>query len=369
MKTLGFYLSKRFLFAITAVFALCFVLVFMIDFIEQLRVASGKKDAPISVVLLLVLLRVPAFLEMILPFAVLIGSIGAFLTLSRSSELVIIRAAGISVWQFVKPGLFVAALVGVATTTLYNPLAAAAKDYADRLVLQAFAEKKATVETSGEGAWMRQDSVDGPSVLHARIAAGLRSQDRDRSVVSLGGVTVLQFDRNNKFVERIEAKTATLRHGYWELETVSVSAPGMETGHYNKYFSSTNLDPTHVTQTITAPESVSFWELPRFIELVEKSGLPALQYKLQYETLIARPLLMITMVLVAATCSLRPFRFGKIQTMVITGLTAGFVFYIFGELSRQLGVTGFVSTSVAVWAPGGMASFLALTVLLHQEDG
>lgn len=361
MKTLGFYIAKRFLLTISTAFMLCFALVFLVDFMERLREAGGKTDVPMPTLLLLVLLRVPAFLEMILPFAVLIGSVGAFLTLSRSSELVIIRAAGVSVWQFVRPGLIVALALGAATTLLYNPLAAAAKDYADRLTAEIFKDQKSLLQAGGGGSWLRQDGVDGPSILHWRIAAG--------KGLSLAGVTVLQFDSNNKFVERIEAKTATLRQGCWALENVDVTSPGTGPRHYSQYLLSTHLDPAQAMQRVRTPESVSFWELPEVIDFVSKSGLPATQYRLQRELLLARPLLMATMVLLAATASLRSFRFGKIQTMVIAGLTAGFAFYVFGELSRQLGVTGFVPIWVAAWAPGGIASFLALTVLLHQEDG
>ncbi len=75
------------------------------------------------------------------------------------------------------------------------------------------------------------------------------------------------------------------------------------------------------------------------------------------------------MVLIAATCSLKPFRFGKIQTMVLTGLTGGFGFFIFSELSRKIGVSGLVPVTVAAWGPPIVALLLAATVLLHQEDG
>jgi len=74
-------------------------------------------------------------------------------------------------------------------------------------------------------------------------------------------------------------------------------------------------------------------------------------------------------VLIAATCSLRSFRFGGVQTMVIAGLSAGFAFFVFSELSRKVGVSGLVSPTVAAWAPVLVACFLAATVLLHQEDG
>jgi lipopolysaccharide export system permease protein len=78
---------------------------------------------------------------------------------------------------------------------------------------------------------------------------------------------------------------------------------------------------------------------------------------------------MICMVLLAATCALKPFRFGKIQTMVIAGLSAGFAFFVLVELSRKLGASGYITAGVAAWGPIAIASLVAMTVLLHQEDG
>jgi lipopolysaccharide export system permease protein len=78
---------------------------------------------------------------------------------------------------------------------------------------------------------------------------------------------------------------------------------------------------------------------------------------------------MVAMVLLAATCALKPFRFGKIQTMVIAGLGGGFAFFILVELSRKLGISGVISAGMAAWAPIAIASLSALTLLLHQEDG
>ena len=90
---------------------------------------------------------------------------------------------------------------------------------------------------------------------------------------------------------------------------------------------------------------------------------------MQYALLLSRPLLLMAMVLLAATVSLRSFRSGGIQTMVITGMVGGFGFFLLAEVSRQIGVAGLVSPAAAVWVPIGLALLVSLTVLLHQEDG
>ena len=118
------------------------------------------------------LLRLPAFSEILLSFAVLVGSIGALLSLNRKSELIVMRAGGMSVWQFLRPGLAVALVLGVFAVTVYNPLAAAARSEAERLRRRGFRRRKPTCwRPPGRGSWLRQDGADGQSVMSARAAA------------------------------------------------------------------------------------------------------------------------------------------------------------------------------------------------------
>ena len=360
VNTLGRYFIVKLITMIVVVYGVCIMLVFFIDFVEMMREAA-KVDISAAQVVFLTLLRLPSFAELILPFAVLIGSIAAFLMLSRSSELVIVRASGLSVWQFPMPAILVGLLIGILAVTVYNPLAAQAKLAADQMFADTFAAKGTGQDKSNTATWIRQDGPDGQSILFARAAANRGTK--------LAGLTLLQFDLNKKFIERIEADKANLRQGYWEMENANVSSSGALPQFYKRYLVSTFLDFNQVTEGVDTVESVSFWDLPEFIDFAGKAGLSTIAYKLQYQQLLARPFLMVAMVLLAATCALKPFRFGKIQTMVVAGLSGGFGFFILVELSRKLGMSGCITAGVAAWAPIAIGSLLALTILLHQEDG
>jgi lipopolysaccharide export system permease protein len=360
--TIQRYISRRFLTTITGSFMLCATLIFMIDTVELLR-ESGKFGAvPAWMIAWMALLRLPAFTELTLPFTVLVGAIGAFLLLSRGSELTIVRASGMSVWQFMFPGIFVAFLIGVLSITLFNPLAASARSEAERVFQKAFGRETSLLSRNTDGAqWLRQDGRDGASVISSKTAS-----DRGRK---LGGVMVLQYDTKGHFIERADAKWAILGEGYWELQDVKISRFGQETEIYQKYIVSTYLTPERVADALGTVNTVSFWQLPAFIELAEKAGLSAQQYRVQYALLLSRPFLLAGMVLLAATVSLRSFRSGGIQTMVITGIVGGIGFFLLAEVSRQIGVSGLASADAAAWVPVLAVSMLSLTVLLHQEDG
>jgi lipopolysaccharide export system permease protein len=182
-------------------------------------------------------------------------------------------------------------------------------------------------------------------------------------------VIVFQYDAQGRFVERIDADRASLSEGFWDLKRALVSRPGREPEMFDTYTVSTYLTRARVGDALGSEIAVSFWQLPELIELAEKTGLSAGRYKMQYALLVSRPMLLIAMVVLAATVSLRSFRSGGIQTMVLTGMIGGIGFFLLTEVSRQVGVAGLVSPGAAVWVPIGIALLVSLTVLLHQEDG
>jgi len=355
------YIAFRVLTMIGAMFALCLVIIFMIDLVELLRIAGKTGKAPFSEVLAIVLLRLPSFGELTMPFSILTGTITAFLLLNRSAEIIVTRAAGMSVWQFVMPAVLVTLTLGLFAVGVYNPLAASARAASERAYAKAFGEQPSLLDSGGSGRWLRQDGVDGSSVLSAKTAA-----DQGQS---LGTVEVVQFDRRGQFVEYVTADSAQLHDGFWQLGNAVVARPRLPPEHYPAYEVSTYLTPTQVRESLGSEFSVSFWQLPGLIDLAEKAGLPANPFRVQYASLLSKPFLFAAMVLLAATVALRTFRFGKIQTMVVTGLVCGFGFFIVAEVVRQMGVAGLCSSLAAGFAPVAVAGLMSATVLLHQEDG
>ena len=361
--TFARYVSMRFLTAIFAVTLVCVLLLLLADMIELLRRAGKDDGSEIGAATLIAisLLRLPSRTEIILPFTVLIGSISALLMLSRKSELVVARAAGMSVWQFILPGIFVALAIGVFMVTVYSPLSSVARSQSERLYAEAFDKESSFLATSKAGAWLRQDGVDGQSVMHANLVSNRG--------LSLSGVSVWHYNKDKNFFERIEAKSADLKKGFWVLKDATISAAGREPEFYESYLVSTHLTPTHVNDSLGSVSSVSFWELPNFIDLADKAGLPATRHKMRYQMLLSLPALLAVMVLLAATCSLQSFRFGKVQTMALIGLGSGFLFFMFREVSHNIGRSGLAAPEVAAWAPAAIGALLAATVLLHREDG
>ena len=138
---------------------------------------------------------------------------------------------------------------------------------------------------------------------------------------------------------------------------------------FPEYLVPTALSAEQVRESFPSPKNISFWDLPTYIELAEDAGLPAAQYRLQQQSLLARPLLLAAMVIIAATVSLRLYRLGNVGRMMVGGVLAGFMLYVVGKLTQDFGSAGLVSPAAAAWVPASMALLMGLTILLHQEDG
>lgn len=360
-RTLTLYFSGKFLKAILGLFLLAAVLIYLFDVLELVRRAGDREGFSVLRVALISLLRVPLLLEQVIPFAVLFGSIAGFVTLSRALELVVTRAAGISVWQFTLPAVLVGLLLGILSVTAYNPAAVWLQQKSDEAAAGLFSTDQGMLMSTTGDVWVRQDGLDGESVLRATqlLDGGAR----------LRGVTLFTFDKTGTFQERIEAKEAVLGRQLWNLKDVTVYTTDADPQRYGSYSVSTYLTPTEVRESIGSPESISFWNLPRFIELASNAGLPAYRYTLQYQTLLARPLLLVAMILIAAAVSLKVSRFGGLARMILGGILSGFVLYVLSELARDFGGAGIVPPFVAAWAPGVFGVLMGLTILLNQEDG
>jgi lipopolysaccharide export system permease protein len=359
--TLSRYFGMRFLYAVFAVFAGGFVLVAMVDFMEMLRRTGDLKNVSTLMVAKISFYRVPFITERVLPFAVLVAAMFCYLNLSRRLELVVARAAGMSAWQFIAPALLLAVLIGAATATVYNPVSATLRERSTRLEAELSGSESTFRASSGIGFWLRQRNEDSQIIINAKTS--------QLQGIQLGGVTVFRFDADGKFRDRIEARSATLERGYWRLDDARFYASGMPAVERDTYRIPTTLTPAQVGESFATPETVPFWQLPSYIEAAENAGLTAAGYRLQYYQLLAQPFYLAAMVLLAASVSLRFFRMGGVQKVVIGGISAGFLLYVIAKFTGDMSKAGLIPPLIAAFLPttiGGLAGFITL---LYQEDG
>ncbi len=360
------YIARRFVWAFAQVFFIFGAIMLLIDMVEQLRRFSDTGIGTAGA-LQLAAMNTPASLYRILPLIVILASILLFLALARTSELVVIRAAGRSALRFLVAPVVMALLIGGLAVSVMNPLVAATQKVYDRLWTSAAAGVQSTLSLSETGLWLRQGSDDGQTVIRAIRA--------NTDGTQLFGVSFQMFDASGLPVSRIEAQSATLVPGAWQLD----GAKRWDMAGANPERTSQTLPegatlPSNLTRegirdSFGEPSAVPFWQLPAYIAGLEKAGFSARAHQVWYQMELAQPLLLVAMVLIAAGFTMRHARAGKGGVLVLLAILGGFFIFFLRNFAQVLGENGQIPIVLAAWAAPAAATLMALGLLLHLEDG
>ncbi|OYV36034.1 MAG: LPS export ABC transporter permease LptG [Acidocella sp. 20-61-6] len=365
--TISMYFGRQFFGAVLMMLVALTALVSLFDFLELLRESASAPAATFGIIVEMEILRSPWMLMQILPFSVLLGGIYSFWRLTRSSELVVARAAGVSVWQFLAVPVLLAALLGLAGTGIISPISALMYGRAETLYDAYLKVGGGPLSVTGGELWVRQSdrglAPNGIAVLHA---ADVRLHDDE---LQTDDVSVLRLSGDTALLQRLEAKHATLVNGSWDLFDVSILQPGASPVKQAELLFPTDLTVHRVQESFASPNSLSFWALPSFIALLKRSGFSPIQHELAFQALLALPLLCATMALVAAGFSMRPSRRGGATRMLVSGVACGFALFMVSEVADQFGTSGAVPVVLAAWAPAVAGLLFAVALLLHLEDG
>ncbi len=364
--TLGFYLARVFMRNVLLVFGLFFFLIIVVDLIELSRDLPKVEGAGLADIFPIALYRAPRLAENVLPFAVMFGASASLLSLNSKLELVVARASGVSVWQFLMPLALTAALLGAVSATIYNPVSLSAVSASRAVEAALFGRLKGNFTNKTRNFWMRVPQENGDIVIRARVAQNAATQ--------LDAVSMYRFAADGKALDRIDAESARFRvtgerFNTYTLTNAIVTVPGESGREVARMEIKVDLTLKRLeTQSVEVSE-IPFWDLPAQAAAAIAAGRNSLPYKTQFQAMLSLPLLFVAMVLLAATVSLRFARFGQSGKAIAGGIIAGFVLYVASRLVITFGSNGLVPPFIAAWSPALIATLICMTVLLHQEDG
>lgn len=362
-STLSLYIGRQFLLSFLAMMAIFMSLILLLDMVELLRRAASKEAVTFAAVIEMALLKLPHMGQLTFPFAVLFGAMAAYWRLSRSHELEVTRAAGVSAWQFLLPALFLAVVLGLFKISAFNPLASITLTRFEFLESRYFKGQGSTLAISENGLWLRQGDRNDQAVIHASKVL------QHGNNVDMFGITVFLYTGNEQFKAQINAEKAVLEDGAWLLSKAWVLEPEGKPVFRPTYRLPTDLTLSRIQNNFAPPETMSFWDLPSFIDRLEKSGFSATRHRLHWHSLLSTPLLLCAMVLIAATFTLRHARRGGTLAVVAGGVMSGFLLYFVSDLVLALGASDTIPVVLAAWTPSGVALLLGVAMLLHLEDG
>ncbi len=358
--TLLWYIGRQYLGLFMMFFFGLATVILLITVVDVIDRVSGK-GADFGVILKLAFMKLPYLTQEVMPFTALFAALATFWRLTRSHELVVTRSAGVSVWQFLLPVLIAGLLLGAMTTSLLNPLASILLSRYEALESSFKGKSSSIFSISKTGLWLRQPGEKGQSVIHAASVT-------PNSMI-LNNVIVFNYEADDRFIGRIDAQSAELREGKWLLFEAWKTAPGVAAEYIETVELSTDLTIEKIQESLADPQTISFWSLPSFIALMKEAGFSAVRHQLQFHRLLATPFLLIAMILLAASFSLRPQRRGRVGLILLGGVMTGFLFYFLSNFVFTLGLSGKIPVVLAAWLPSGVSMMLGVAALLHLEDG
>lgn len=366
------YLARRYLRSFLVIGGAFLAILFLIDVIEQIR-RFADKGVGLAGAAGLAALNITGSLYAILPLLALLAGIAMFLGLSRSSEMVAIRAAGRSGLRSLASPAIMALLLGVAAVAVLNPIVAATGKRYDAAVARVGSGGGQAVSLGKGAVWLRQ----GLPAAEGRAPGGqvvIRAPRASSDATTLYDPTFLLFEPGQGPTRRIEAQSARLENGEWLLTGVKMwplDAPNPEAAAADSRAMRvpTDLTAARIRDGFGAPEAVPVWSLPAFIADLQRAGFSGVRHRVWLWMELARPALMAAMVMLAAAFTMRPMRGRRTGLLVLAAFASGLGLFFLRNLAQVMAEAGQVPAPLAAFAPPLIGAALALTLLLRLEDG
>lgn len=351
MTLLDRYLARTVLFYTFLVMCALLTLGTMFTFLGQ-QDDIGVGSYRVADAFLFTLLNLPKQAFEVLPIGALIGAIVGLGSLARDSELVVVRAAGVSVWRIGYgaglAGLVVMGMMWILGEYVAPPL----EQYARQL--KTFSKFADYNMAGSRSAWVK----DGRRFIN------VQQQSADNM---FGGVYVIEFDAGGELRSVLRAETATLGEGAdWRLDTVAETrfgADGVAAERKPEAALATRINPGFLGLAVVDPDSLPAQGLYSYIAYLQRNGLEAKAYEIAFWSRIARTVAALIVCLLAVPFALGPLRSAGAGARTITGIMVGVVFFLVNRTLENSGAVYDLSPLVVAWLPtAGLAAVTAAAI-------
>jgi lipopolysaccharide export system permease protein len=355
-RRLAFYMVRLFVTRSLAVLVALVLILMTLDLLGEsgkILVVPGNTDADLW---RYVGLRLPILFSRFLPFSVLLGTLIAFVGLNQNSEVVAMKAAGLSAHQILAP--LVLASIGIAAGLFaFNELVVVNSTRA--VTAWSDNDYKPVPPSSGmvSNVWV----MNSDDLVHAGIAGG-RPFTAER---------VELFDRSGGVLQRVirAARAAPRPGGDWQLEDVKIYDANMNVIRTLPRMTALGgLTPNQLTLAKVEPTELPYWTLKKRIAELDAGGRPDDEARAGLAHKIAGPLSTLLMPLLAAVAAFGLARSGQVLLRAVVGMALGFAYFVVDNFSLAMGSAGTYPPLVAAWAPFLLFLLIGETVLIRTEE-
>ncbi len=359
---LSLYFARRFLSSFIRVALVVAALLFLGDLLENIS-RYGTDPQALGRAFQMAGLNIASMVSEALALIVMLASIAFSVSMARSNEFIVARAVGQSALRSLLPVAVCTIAIGVISVVAFDPIANTLKEQRDRMKS---GQSTQTVTIADTGFWLRQKSDIGHMIVQADAAS-------DNGKV-LRNLTLLQFDAEGIAQNRYFSPLAFLNSDELVLTEakrwrINDDNPQATAGTLSVRRFATSITPDQILAGFPQPETIAIWSLPRFAREFEEAGFSALKYRAQFQVSLARPLMLLAMLIIGAVFTLKNARMGNLGLAMFYALAFGFGLYFLQNFSNTLGEAGQVPVIISAWFPSLAACLVALAFLLHFEDG
>ena len=359
--TFSKYILKSFLIWFSIILSSFSVIILLFTLLELLRKTQIYSQVKFWKILMIALLRLPGILDQLFPFLILFSTMLMLWHLHRRSELVVVRAAGFSIWGILSPIIFFIAFYGLLYLSILNPLISSTEAASEQLNNKLLGKPKNLLSLSKGGIWLKDNHEGDYSILHGEsISSDSKTLDK---------VTIYNFDDKGNFISRLDSPKVYILPGNWILKSALLSESNDLMRPIGDQPWKTDLTLDKLQESFDAPSSISIWKLPNFIRLMENAGFSSTEHQLYFYTLITKPFLLVSMLFLGGVVAFSTLRQRNGFFFVAVGVSLGFLLYLLHHILHILGSSLTIPLLVSALIPTIIVVLASLALLIHLEEG
>ena len=335
-------------------------IVILFDYFELFRRSRHKAEIGFGLISKMVFFHYPDIIKQLMPLVALFSSLVTFWKLGRSSQLVIMRVSGASIWRLIFPLFVFLGLYTTADFLFLNNLSAQFMQKFEQHNTKTFKGKDSHIRLSSSGLWLREGLEKKYAIVQIK---NLELKKR-----SLNKVSFFIFSNKNNLVERIEARQALLKPDGWFLKDVDFFVPNRPLSHQKTFFWPTHLDLQSIETQFWGPDTIPFWQLSQYITILQEAGLSTIKHEMQWHTTLSRPLLLLTMAFLGAFISFWVMQRRMKFSVILLIISFAYLIYVLFNVVGAMGQNHSIPLFLSAWAPPLMSLFFSAAMLLHFEE-
>jgi lipopolysaccharide export system permease protein len=356
-RTVSIYVARMFLVRSFAVLAALVLVLQALDLLGESGKILAVKGNGNAELWTYISLRVPQIVQRFLPFSVLLGTLITLATLNQNSEVISMKASGLSAHQVLAPLILASVAVAAITFAFNDRIVARATATLDRWQKVDYAPLPPT-RALQTNVWVRE----GNNLINTAQVNGRGAATR------LSDVTVYERD-NDALRQIVKAPIARFAGNGWRLDNaVRFDVAAGRSQAVGSVVLGQGISPDQFTLSSVDPDGLSFLALRGAIGELEQAGRPTQALKANLWHKLAGPLSSVLMPLLGAVAAFGLARSGRLFLRAVIGMALGFAYFVADNFGLAMGNLGAYPPFLAAWGPFLLFLLIGETVLIRTEE-